>query len=98
MDLYRGISRNLLALSTPQIEDQLLLRDVSRIDVESFDGVQWQPQWDTTDTSGMMTNLPVAVRVRLSRGVSWGANAGSVELLVPMGSQSRTNSTSTVGG
>ncbi len=98
MDLYRGISRNLLALSTPQIEDQLLLRDVARIDVESFDGVQWQPQWDTSDTSGSTTNLPVAVRVRLLRGVSWGADAGPIELLVPLSSQSRTNSTSTVGG
>ena len=97
-DLYRGISRNLLALSTPQIEDQLLLRDVARIDVECFDGMQWQSQWDTTDTSGSTTNLPVAVRLRLQRGMSWGADAGVVELLVPMGSQSRTNSTSTVGG
>ena len=98
MDLYRGITRNLLSLSTPEIEDQLLLRDVLRMDVESFDGLQWQPQWDTTDTSGITTNLPVAVRVRLQRGDSWGPNAGAVELLVPMGTQSRTNSTSTVGG
>jgi len=98
MDLYRGITRNLLSLSTPEVEDQLLLRDVLRMDVESFDGLQWQPQWDTTDTSGITTNLPVAVRVRLQRGDSWGPNAGAVELLVPMGTQSRTNSTSTVGG
>jgi type II secretory pathway component PulJ len=98
MDLYRGVTRNLLALSTPEVEDQLILRDVVRMDVESFDGTQWLPQWDTTDTSGITTNLPVAVRVRLQRGLSWGANAAPVELLVPMSAQSRTNSTSTVGG
>lgn len=98
MDLYRGITRNLLSLSTPEVEDQLLLRDVLRMDVESYDGLQWQSQWDTSDTSGLTTNLPVAVRVRLQRGDSWGPNAGAVELLVPMGTQSRTNSTSTVGG
>jgi len=46
----------------------------------------------------MTTNLPVAVRIRLQRGISWGANMGPVELLVPLSSQTRTNSTSTVGG
>lgn len=97
-DLYRGVSRNLLSVSSAEVEDQLLLRDVTRIDVESFDGTQWLPQWDTTDTSGTTTNLPVAVRIRLQRGSSWGANMGPVELLVPLSSQSRTNSTSTVGG
>lgn len=98
MDLYRGVCRNLLATSVAEVEDQLLLRDVARMDVESFDGIQWLQQWDTTDTSGMTTNLPVAVRIRLQRGISWGANMVPVELLVPLSSQSRTNSTSTVGG
>lgn len=97
-DLYRGVCRNLLSLSVAEVEDQLLLRDVARVEVECFDGLRWLPQWDTTDTTGLTTNLPVAVRVRLQRGLSWGANQGPVELLVPLGTQSRTNSTSTVGG
>ena len=71
---------------------------VARVDVEAFDGIQWLPEWDTTDSSGATTNLPVAVRIRLQRGASWGAYTGPVELLVPLGLQSRTNSTSTVGG
>jgi type II secretory pathway component PulJ len=98
LDLYRGVCRNLLSLSVAEVEDQLLLRDVARIDVEAFDGLQWLPQWDTTDPSGATTNLPVAVRIRLQRGPTWGADTGPVELLVPLGLQSRTNSTSTVGG
>jgi len=98
LDLYRGVCRNLLSLSVAEVEDQLLLRDVARVDVEAFDGIQWLPQWDTTDASGATTNLPVAVRIRLQRGPSWGADTGPVELLVPLGLQSRTNSTSTVGG
>ena len=81
-----------------EVEDQLLLRDVARLDVESFDGTQWLAQWDTTDVLGTTTNLPVAVRIRLQRGVSWGPDPGLVELLVPMSAQTRTNSTSTVGG
>ena len=97
-NLYSSDSRNVLSGLSAGVEDQVLLRDVTRIDVESFDGTQWLPQWDTTDTSGTTTNLPVAVRIRLQRGSSWGANMGPVELLVPLSSQSRTNSTSTVGG
>lgn len=98
LDLYRGVCRNLLPLSVAEVEDQLLLRDVSRIDVEAFDGLQWLQQWDTTGTSGSTTNLPVAVRIRLQRGPTWGVDSGPVELLVPLGVQARTNSTSTVGG
>ena len=98
MDLYRGVCRNLLAISVAEVEDQLILRDVARLDVECFDGIQWLPQWDTTDVSGNTTNLPVAVRIRLQRGVSWGPDPGPVELLVPLSAQIRTNSTSTVGG
>lgn len=97
-DLYRGVCPNLLAISVAEVEDQLILRDVARLDVECFDGVQWLPQWDTTDVSGNTTNLPVAIRIRLQRGESWGPDPGLVELLVPLSAQSRTNSTSTVGG
>ena len=97
-DLYRGVSRNLLSLSTPEVEDQLLLRDVSRIEFECYDGTQWTPYWDTTDTSSVNTNLPVAVRVRIQLGKPGAVRSDSVELLVPIDSQSRTNSTSTAGG
>jgi type II secretory pathway pseudopilin PulG len=97
-DLYRGVCRNLLPLSTPEVEDQLMLRDVSRIDFECFDGTQWTPYWDTTDTTSVNTNLPVAVRVRIQLGRPGAIRSDAVELLVPIDSQSRTNSTSTAGG
>lgn len=97
-DLYRGVCRNLLSVSTPDVEDQLLLRNVARIDFECFDGNQWQAIWDTSDTSSITTNLPVAVRVRIQMGESVTDTSAPVELLVPLSAQSRTNSTSTVGG
>lgn len=97
-DLYRGVCRNLLSISTPEVEDQLLLRDVSRIDFECFDGTQWTPNWDTTDTSSVNTNLPIAVRVRIQLGKPGAVRADAIEMLVPIDSQSRTNSTSTAGG
>ena len=97
-DLYRGVCRNLLSISTPEVEDQLLLRDVSRIDFECFDGTQWTPNWDTTDTSSVNTNLPVAVRVRIQLGKPGAVRSDAIEMLVPIDSQSRTNSTTTAGG
>jgi hypothetical protein len=95
-DLYRGVCRNLLASSTPDSEDQLLLRNVRNLDIQSYDGMAWYPIWDTTDTSSVRTNLPVAVRVRIYRGTD--DEDAPAELLVPIGTQSRTNSTTTVGG
>jgi hypothetical protein len=41
------------------------------------------------------TNLPVAVRVDIQ--LSGDKNASPIEILVPIDSQSRSNSTSTVG-
>lgn len=95
-DLYRGVCRNLLTTSTPDIEDQLLLRNVRRLDIQSYDGLAWYPIWDTTDTSTTRTNLPVAVRVRVYRETD--DEDSPAQLLVPIGTQSRTNSTTTVGG
>ncbi len=97
-DLYRGVCRNLLTLSTPEVEDQLLLHDVSRIEFQCFDGTQWTPNWDTTDTASVSTNLPIAVRVRIQVGHSTTLNPSLIEMIVPIDSQSRTNSTSTAGG
>lgn len=97
-DLYRSVCRNLLTLSTPAVEDQLLLHDVARLEIQCFDGTQWNLNWDTSDTSSPSTNLPVAVRVRLQLGHGATANPNPVELLVPVDARSRTNSTSTAGG
>jgi len=89
-DLIRSITRNLLTTSTPDIEDQTLLSGVASLRFSCFDGAQWLDAWDTTDTSTPNTNLPFAVRVQIQMA---GNNAGRlpVELLVPIDSQSRTN-------
>lgn len=61
-DLVRYVNRNLLATTTPTPEEQRLLSNVDRLDFECFDGLQWRPNWDTTQGD---TNLPMAVRVRI---------------------------------
>jgi type II secretion system protein J len=88
-DLYRSVVRNLLSVSTPTVEDQLMLRGVSNIKFSCYDGSQWQEAWDTTSQSSPDTNLPVAVRVDIQ--IAGNAAAQPVEIVVPIDATSRTN-------
>jgi hypothetical protein len=88
-DLYRSVTRNLLATMTQQPEDQYMMGGIDRIEYSCCDGVNWLSTWDTTTS----TNLPTAVRVRIllantSRG---GGTARPIEMVVPLDSQSHTN-------
>jgi prepilin-type N-terminal cleavage/methylation domain-containing protein len=98
-DLVRSVTRNILTTGTPDIEDQWLMGNVQNLAFTCFDGTTWQNTWDTTDTSTMNTNLPVAVRVRiqLAGASSGGAASQPIELVVPIVSQTRTNVTTTIG-
>jgi type II secretion system protein J len=89
-DLYRSVTRNLLATTaTPDVEDQLMLSGVERVRFTCYDGATWQETWDTTDTSSVNTNLPLAVRVEIQLA---GGNANEpIQLVVPIDSVSRTN-------
>jgi type II secretion system protein J len=89
-DLVRSITRNLLTISTPDIKDQTLLSGVASLRFSCFDGTQWLDAWDTTDTSTANTNLPAAVRVQIQLTGNK-ANQLPIEILVPIDSQSRTN-------
>lgn len=98
MDLYRSVTRNLLTETTPDVEDQLMIRGVESVKFSCYDGSQWSDTWDTTDPSSLSTNLPTAVRVEIQPAGGSAKNWLPIEILVPIDSQSRTNSTSTVGG
>jgi type II secretion system protein J len=88
-NLVRSVSRNLLTMTTPDVEDQLMLTGVENIKFSCFDGSQWQDTWDTTGVTSVSTNLPLAVRVDIQMAAN--PNAGPIELLVPIDSQQRTN-------
>jgi type II secretion system protein J len=88
-DLVRSVTRNLLTLTAPVVDDQLMLSGVASIKFSCYDGVQWQETWDTTGMTSVNTNLPLAVRVDIQ--MSGNNNAAPVEILVPIDSQSRTN-------
>ena len=90
-DLYRSVTRNLLSISTPDVTDQLLLSGVASVKFSGYDGAQWQDAWDTTDTTTMNTNLPLAVRVEIQMAGNNNANAEPIQIVVPIDSVSRTN-------
>ncbi len=88
-DLYRSVSRNLLSISTPDVEEQLMLTGVESVKISCFDGSQWIDAWDTSDVTSVNTNLPLAVRVQIQMA---GGNANEpIQLTVPIDSVSRTN-------
>ena len=88
-DLVRSVVRNLLTVTTPDVDDQLVLSGVASIRFSCYDGAQWQDTWDTTGAMSVNTNLPLAVRVDIQ--MSGNNNAKPIEMVVPIDSQSRTN-------
>jgi hypothetical protein len=96
-DLYRSVTRNLLATVTPQPEDQWMMSGIQSMEVSCYDGTQWRSDWDTTMTD---TNLPTAIRVRILLANSDGSlsTPRPIEMLVPIDSQSRTNTASAMEG
>jgi type II secretion system protein J len=101
-DLYRSVTRNLLATAAvPDVEDQLMLSGVERVSFTCYDGATWQETWDTSAVTSVNTNLPLAVRVEIQMA---GGNANEpIQFVVPIDSVSRTNavltsSASSTGG
>ena len=92
-DLYRSVMRNLLAVSTPDVTDQLMLNGVASLKFSCYDGTQWDDTWDTTSPTAIYTNLPLAVRVDIQ--MAGRSDLGPIEIVVPIDSQSRTNITIT---
>jgi type II secretion system protein J len=99
MDLVRCVDRNPLATTTQTPEIQWLMGNVQNLQIDCYDGMQWQTTWDT---SAGYTNLPVAVRIRIQLVARQGEAAGNqepIEAMVPLVTQTRTNlAPATTGG
>jgi hypothetical protein len=94
-DLIRSVSRNLLPTTTQDATEQWLLGNVQSLEVACFDGLEWRESWDSSLGD---TNLPAAVRVRIQLVGDSSADNRSrqpIELIVPLGIQSRTNAVPT---
>ncbi len=88
-DLIRTVTRNLLPVATPDIEDQWMMGGVQSITFSGYDGTQWWTSWDTTGVTSLNTNLPTAVKVDIQ--FAGNDNIAPIELVVPIDSVSRTN-------
>ena len=63
--LLRRVTRNLRPSSEPQVEEEILCRNVRSLSLRYFDGVAWLEDWDSTT---LEDNLPLAVAITLELG------------------------------
>jgi type II secretion system protein J len=90
-DLYRIVTRNVLANGAEEGVELPLLSNVQSMEFDCFDGSDWRDSWDTSLGE---TNLPVAVRVRVRLAGDSDASSRAqepYELVIPVLAQSRTN-------
>lgn len=61
-DLVRRVDTNLLAQVTPELDDEVICRDVAVFELRYFDGLAWSDRWDSTENED---RLPTAIEVSL---------------------------------
>lgn len=79
--LVRNTTRNLLAPTEQEPEQQRLLRNISSLWLEYYDGEQWQDSWDSTAREN---ELPLAIRLQLQFLSVENRTPMPVELVVPV--------------
>lgn len=60
--LVRRVTRNVLAQTVPEPEEEILARDVLALSITYYDGVSWYQEWDSTLQNNA---LPMAVQITL---------------------------------
>jgi type II secretion system protein J len=70
--LVRQITRNLLPTTAPEVEEEILCRNVKAFTVKYFDGTNWQDSWDSQVMGDV---LPAAVEMTLDTNIA-GARPG----------------------
>jgi type II secretion system protein J len=90
LDLYRSVTRNLLALVEDAPEDQFLLGGVETVTFQFYDGTQWRYDWDSTTEA---TILPGAIKVELllTAALTNRFSPDPIVLVVPITVQPDTN-------
>lgn len=97
-DLVRSTSRNLLSSGLLDYNEQWVMGNVESVEYACYDGMNWRDLWDTSITD---TNLPAAVRVRIRTMADENVdlrNRQPFEIIVPLITQSRTNTTQQSSG
>jgi type II secretion system protein J len=90
-ELVRIVTRNVLATSTVQEEEQSLVGDIESVEILCYNGSDWRSTWDT---SAGDVGLPQAVRVRVQLAVenqTAKLSREPLELFVPITTVALTN-------
>ena len=95
-DLYRLVTRNLLATIQDEPLEQFLMGDVAQLGFSYYDGTQWRTSWDSTTE---ITVLPKAIRVeiQLTGGAADRRAQTPIQLVVPLVAQPNANQTQSTG-
>jgi hypothetical protein len=80
-DLFRGITRNLLATVPDAPDMHLVISNVDNLRFSFFDGTNWNDAWSTT-----LSNVPVAIKVFLTFSTQKSGKAvnAPIQFLVPV--------------
>lgn len=89
-DLIRGVTRNLLPSSLPDLTEQPLLHGVQSFQVSYFDGFTWYDVWDST-TQYLPAPIAIKVDITFAQPLRTSPVPLPVELLVPLDMQGTTN-------
>jgi type II secretion system protein J len=92
-DLVRGVTRNLLAVTPPAPDQQVLIGDVQSLKFSYYDGTNWNESW-----SAVLSNTPVAIRVSIDFTPSRTdlPTSPPIQFVVPIYAQARTNQSQTL--
>jgi len=88
-DLLRETTRNLLASTEEEPEEQRLIHGLESLEFQYYDGEEWQDSWDST-TQG--NALPLAVRIQIQfRSDEEGSRSQlPIDVIVPMAAGTST--------
>jgi type II secretory pathway component PulJ len=95
-DLFRSVTRNLLAaVEEPPVLQPLVSR-IENINFSYYDGNQWRDTWDSTapdTTTGQTNMLPTAIKVQIQPAAPQRRQVlpPAIELVVPILVETRTN-------
>lgn len=102
LELFRSVTRNLLAVVEETPEDQFLLGGVETVTFQYYDGTTWRYDWDSTGemTADLTSGLPRAIKVEivLTSALTNRVETEPIELVVPVTVQVETDTATPSGG
>lgn len=102
LELFRSVTRNLLADVEDTPEDQFLLGGVETVTFQYYDGTSWRYDWDSTGemTADLTSGLPRAIKVEivLTSALTNRVEPEPIELVVPVTVQVETDTATQASG